>query len=1096
MTQSLHFLQARPFRLPLNNSNCHNSSHHTLLLNPKFNSFSAQLSLTTTTTTTNKLNSNGKKDSSKTTVLQPKTPSKINPLRYSSLIQDCINSNSFDLGKSIHAQMVSNGYTPDTYLQTKILMLYARSGVFDDLCYARKLFEKMPERNLTAWNTMILGYARVDDYVEVLQLYFRMQSLGILPDKFTFPSVIKTCIAMEDFSGFQQVHSLVVKARLNGNSIVGGVLVDAYVRFGWMDDAVTALDEIDRKSVVSWNAVIAGYVRILRWEEAWDVFHRMQRLSVCPDHFTFASAVRVCGALRSLERGKQVHAMLITCGFEGDTFVSNSLIDMYAKCGDDKSCLQVFNQMEQRDQVTWNSMISAEAQFGHFNEALLLFSRMQDSGFKSDRFNLGSILTASSGLTDVEMGQELHGHLVRNFLDSDVILGSALVDMYSKCRLVEEACKVFERLLERNEVSYNALIAGYVLEGNVDEALNLYHDMQLLDDIQPDQFTFTTLLTLCANLRNDYGGKQIHAHLIRRTSMQNIIIDTELVHMYAECGRLNYAREIFDRMGERNAYSWNSMIEGYEQNNQIEEAVQLFQQMQLNGIQPDCFSLASMLSSSISLSAAHKGREIHAFIVRNTMEEEGVLKIMLVDMYAKCGVMDYACRLYDRTINKDVILHNVMVSAFVSSGRMDEAKHLFDQMKERNTASWNAFLVGYAKGGLKVESFSLFREMQEADVEFDALTMVTIINLCASLPALEHGEEIHGLVIKKGYINSSVVLETALVDMYAKCGAIEKARIVFDMMNDKNVVSWNAMITGYSKHGCSKEALILYEQMQKEGIYPNEVTFLSVLAACSHTGLIEEGLRIFISMLEDNEVEAKSEHYSCMVDLLGRAGLLEDAKEVIEKMPIEPEVSTWGALLGACRVHNDVDMGRFAANRLFELDPQNPGHYVLMSNIYATAGRWKEVEDIRQMMKIKGVRKDPGISWIEINNELHIFHAGSKMHPQTEEIYSTLRHLTLRIKGLGYIPDTTFILQNVEDITKEEEEESLLQHSERLAISLGLISLPEKSTIRVFKNLRICGDCHTATKLISKITGRCIIVRDTNRFHHFENGECSCGDYW
>ncbi|KAK9275176.1 hypothetical protein L1049_022437 [Liquidambar formosana] len=291
--------------------------------------------------------------------------------------------------------------------------------------------------------------------------------------------------------------------------------------------------------------------------------------------------------------------------------------------------LQVFNQMERRDQVTWNSMITAEAQFGHFNEALLLFPRMQESGFKSDRFNLGSILTASSGLTDVEMGRELHGHLVRNFLDFDVILGSALVDMYSKCRLVEEACKVFERLLERNEVSYNALIARCVLEGNVDEALNLYHDIQLLDNIQPDQFTFTTLLTLCANQRNDYGGKQIHAHLIRRTSMQNIIIDTELVHMYAESGRLNYAREIFNSMGERNAYSWNSMIEGYEQNNQIEEAVQLFQQMQLNGIQPDCFSLTSMLSSSINLSAAHKWREIHAFIVRNTMEEEGVLKSCL-----------------------------------------------------------------------------------------------------------------------------------------------------------------------------------------------------------------------------------------------------------------------------------------------------------------------------------------------------------------------------------------------------------------------------------------------------------------------------------
>ncbi|KAF8398941.1 hypothetical protein HHK36_014806 [Tetracentron sinense] len=1084
------FLQTLPFQRPFNDINGHYTRHYSLPLKPRFKYVSANLNTTTTPTI---LNINGE-ESSKTPPIQIQIqmPSKTSSPSYSSLIQDCINSKSFDLGKSIHAQMLSNGYTPDTFLQTKILMLYARAGNLSDLDYARKLFDKMTDRNSTSWNTMILAYSRVDDHMKVLELFFQMQRSGILPNKFTFPSVVKACVALEECNGVRQVQGSIFKTGLNHHLVVGGALVDGYAKFGSMDDALIAFDEIDGKNVVTWNSVIAGYVREMRWEEAWGIFYGMQRLDVDPDHFTLATAIRICGALRSLDRGKQVHAKLFACGFRGDTFVANSLVDMYAKCGDGESCLQVFDQMAGRDRVSWNSMISAEVQFGHFYEALVLFSRMQESGFKSDRFNLGSILVACAGLADVEMGRELHGHLIRNFLDSDTILGSALVDMYSKCGLIEEAHQAFERLMERNEVSWNVLITGYVQEGKVEEALELYHNMQLAENIQPDQFTFTTLLSLCADQMNENQGKQIHAHIIRTVSRKHIVIVSELVHMYSECGRLNYARKIFNRMEERNAYSWNSLIEGYEQNNQPEEALELFRQMQLTGIKPDCFSLASMLSSSISLSNLPKGKQIHGFIVRNALEEQGILQYVLVDMYAKCGVIGYACKVYEQTRKKDVVLQNVMVSAFASCGKMNDAKCLFNQMDMRNRVSWNSILVGYAKSGLMYETFNLFQRMQEDNVEFDSLTLVTVTNLCASLPDLGKGEQLHALAVKKGFVHSSVVLDSALVDMYAKVGSIEEARRVFDKMHNRNVISWNAMITGYSKHGHSEEVLVLYEQMQKEGIHPNEVTFLSVLSACSHTGLMEEGLSIFISMIEEHGIEAKAEHYTCMVDLLGRAGRLEDAKEVIDRMPVEPEVSTWGALLGACRVHRNVELGRVAADRLFGLDPQNPGHYVLMSNIYAAANRWKEADEIRQMMKIHGVKKDPGVSWIEINNEIQNFHAGSKTHPRTEEIYTTLRNLSLRMKGLGYIPDTNFILRNVEGI----EEEYLLQHSERLAIALGLISLPEKSTIRVFKNLRICGDCHTATKFISRISGRRIIVRDTNRFHHFENGECSCGDYW
>lgn len=969
-------------------------------------------------------------------------------------------------------------------------MLYARSGDPNDLVIARRLFDEMPERNSTSWNTMILCYSSKEDHAEVLEIFSQMQMSGVWLDNFTFPSVVKACVARGDECGVKQVHCLIIKTGLYFNLVVGGALVDGYARFGSMSDAVNAFGEIDGKNTVAWNAVIGGYVRLLRWEEAWRAFLRTRTiLGLGPDDFTFATVLRVCGALRSLDRGKQVHAQLVSYGFESSVFVGNSLIDMYAKCGDNGGCLQVFNSMKEKDQVTWNSVISSQAQLGQFENAIVLFKRMIESGYKSNQFNLGSILMACAGLADTERGRQVHSYLIRNLLETDVVLGSALVDMYSKSSCIEEARRTFDRLEEKNEVSWNALLAGYVMEGQEEEALEHFHKMKLTN-AHPDQFTFTSLLTLSADQGNEDQGKQIHAHIIRTIARKHIILETELVHMYAKCGNLDYAQEIFNRMPERNAYSWNSLIVGCEQSGESQKALELFHQMQLSGIKSDQFSLASVLSICASLSDGKKGKQIHGYMLRNALENDAVLKCTLVDMYSKCGLVNQACKIYDRMNERDVILHNIMISAYVSCNRIDDARHIFDRMEERSTVSWNSMLTGYAKCGLSDEMTRLFQRMLEESIELDDLTYLTMLDFCATLPALFQGKQLHASLVKRGYTHSSVVLDSALVDMYAKGGDIDKARRLFDKMNHRNIITWNSMIAGYGKHGDGAEVLALFDQMNEE-IYPNDVTFLSILTACSHIGLIEEGIEIFISMIEEHGIEPRVEHYACMVDLLGRAGHLDDAKEVIERMPIKPDVSTWGALLGACRVHQNIDLGRLAAERLFDLDPKNPGHYVLMSNIYAAAGRWKEADEVRNLMKSAGVTKDPGISWIEINSDIEIFHAGDRAHSKTDEIYATLKNLLLSMKAMGYVPNTSFVLRNVED-----QEEYLLQHSERLAIALGLICLPEKATIRVFKNLRICGDCHTVVKLISKITHRKIIVRDTKRFHHFEDGLCSCGDYW
>ncbi|KAK8923416.1 Pentatricopeptide repeat-containing protein [Platanthera zijinensis] len=1008
---------------------------------------------------------------------------------YSSLIQSCINSQSFDAGRSIHGQMLAEGFVPDTYLMTKILMLYARSGDKDDIVVARSLFDEMTERNSTAWNTMILAYSRETDHKEVLRLFYQMLRDGAPPDKFTFPSMIKACIATSKQEAISQLQGLIIKVGLNRNVFVGGSLVDGYAGFGLMDDAVAAFHEVDGDNVIAWNSVLGGYVKLSLWEDAWSFFHQMLSAGSVPDHFTFATIIKACGSMRSLAKGKQVHSNLIVSGRESDAFVANSLIDMYASCDEEHSCRKAFDLMKEPNQVSWNSIISCYAHLGHYEEALHLFSMMTSSGHRFDRFNLSSSLLACAALNDIEIGRQIHGLLIRRSLDSDLILGTAVVDMYAKCGCTERALHAFDRLEEKSDVSWNALISGFVQEEDAEGALHVYHEMRL--SISPDQFTLASLLSLAASRGRADMGKQVHGYIFRTGIEPNVVLETEMVHMYARCGRLGEAERIFHSMRQRNNYSWNFLIEGHEQNGDYSYALCLFYEMQLNGIKPDSFSMASALTACACLSNLNRGKQIHGFLIKNTMDNHRVLCGMLVDFYARCKAMNYAYGVYERVRVKDAYVNNVMISALLDCRRIDEARELFDQMGERTLVSWNMMIMGYSKYGFEDESFRLFFRMREEGVDYEPLTIVPLFNLCAGSSSVDLGEMLHTIVIKSGFSCSSLILDSAVIDMYSKCGLLEDARRYFDSMDDRNIVAWNSMMTGYGKHGETSKVFELYRQLKKFNVKPSGVTFLSLLSACSHSGMVEEGLDCFIAMLEEHEVEIHAEHYTCMVDLLGRAGFLEEAKQVIDEMPIEPEVSTWGALLGACRMHKEVRLGRQVAEKLFQLDSENSGHYILMANIYSSVAMWKEADQVRELMKSRGVKKEPGVSWIRIDNETHTFHAGDRNHPLADEIYTRLRDLTAKIERMGYVPNDEFVLRSVEDPM-----DYLIQHSERLAVGLGIIKLPERSIIRVFKNLRICGDCHVAIKLISEVTGRTIVVRDNNRFHHFKDGACSCGDYW
>ncbi|CAN6478212.1 unnamed protein product [Victoria cruziana] len=952
-----------------------------------------------------------------------------------------------------------------------------------------QMFVEMPQQSMASWNTVILSHAKMKRHREVLKLFIRMINAGLAPDEFSLPSALKACIAVVDFFMFRQMHASAIKSGVNSHPVVGSALVVGYAKIGWAGDAILAFVEIDEKDVVSWNAAIGIFVQADLWGGAWEAFREMLRTGIAPDHFTCATLLKACAALRCFRRGRQVHAVVITSSHASDVFVANSLVDMYGKFGALDDSMLVFETMERKDQVTWNTLISTFSNLGHPDEALQLFFRMQQAGFGPDRFNLGSILTACASLSDARTGRALHCFLMRRVLDSDVVLGSALLDMYAKNGRVEDARIVFNQLELKNLVSWNSMIAGYVEDGRANEALELYHEM-ILRDMEPDQHTYSVLLNLFGDEGNEYQGKQIHAHILRRIDKINLVLESALVVFYVKCGRLDVARKSFEKMDERNAYSWNALITGYEQQGQPNESLNLIRRMQQGGIKPDRFSLASILSSSSSLLDLNKGKQIHGYVIRNKQIDEGALCYNIIEMYSKCGKVDCAYKVYSSTTQKDVFLQNVMLSAFVDYGKIEEARDLFDQMEEKTTVTWNTMITGYNRHELEDETFKLYKRMREENSGLDGSTLVIMLDACANTTTLRRGKQLHACIIKSGS-NQMITINSASINMYARCGDIKSAYKMFNVMPEKNIITWNIMIAGYAKHGCSKHVLHLFKQMQLEGFKPNGITFLSVLTACSHTGLVEDGLRIFISMLESFELVPRIEHYNCMVDLLARAGYLDHAYDIVKAMPVKADVFSWGALLGACRLHNNIALGKLAAQKLFELDPKNPAHYVLLSNIYAAAELSEEAKEVRRQMKSKCINKNAGVSWTEIDNKVHVFQAGDVEHPLSKEIYSLLSFLNSNMKRVGYVPDTNFVLRDVDDA-----EDYLLHHSERLAVALGLIRLPPSSTIRVFKNLRICGDCHTAMKLISTITNREIIIRDVNRFHHFKDGICSCGDYW
>ncbi|KAL9245818.1 hypothetical protein vseg_019424 [Gypsophila vaccaria] len=599
----------------------------------------------------------------------------------------------------------------------------------------------------------------------------------------------------------------------------------------------------------------------------------------------------------------------------------------------------------------------------------------------------------------------------------------------------------------------------------------------------PEKLVF--LLEKCRNLAQI---RQIHAAILRHGHESNPILSFKLQKSYTLVGRFDRSVTLFSRMDDPNVFFYTDMINSYSCRGLGAEAFELFVRMISNGVGPNAYTFSSLLKSC----GVKGGVLLHSQAVKLGFDGDLFVRTGLLDLYAKSGDVVSARQLFDTMSERSLVALTAMLTCYAKYGALDEARVLFDGMEEKDVVCWNVMIDGYTQHGRPNDALVLFREMLKAKLRANEITTLSVLSACGQLGALELGKWVHSYIENNG-IRVNVHVGTALIDMYGKCGSLEDARLVFEGLSSKDVVAWNSMIVGYAMHGFSQEALNLFDEMCMMGFRPTDITFIGVLNACAHAGLVPEGKKLFALMKDGYNLKPKVEHYGCMVNLLGRAGHLEEAYELIKGMHIDHDSVLLGTLLSACRLHGNLTLGEEIAKLLIDRGLATDGTYVLLSNLYARAGDWDSVAKVRAMMKDKGIRKEPGCSSIEVRNKVHEFLAGDLTHPKSKQIYAKLEEIEERLKAQGYCPQIEAVLH---DVGEQEKERSLGVHSERLAIAFGLISTAPNTTIKIVKNLRVCSDCHTVTKLISQITRRRIVVRDRNRFHHFENGVCSCGDYW
>ena len=879
------------------------------------------------------------------------------------------------------------------------------------------LLDEIPERTVPLYASLIGSLVKSHQWRDALSVFFSMVGEDLKPDKFLLPKVLKACAELESLRFGTVVHGYMLKQweKLRIDAFVGNSLVDMYGKCGDLLSARKVFEGMPEKDVVSWTALLMAYTSSGLVKEAKEIFNAMREKGIRPDLISW-----------------------------------NSLISAFAKEGDRDSVLGLLEDMKvsglEPGINSWNGILSGLVQNGCYEDALGVFSEII-LVCSPNAVSIASLLPACSALKFLAFGRALHSYAIKNsFASGNVFVSGSLIDMYMKCGDRKAAEMVFKLMDTRTETVWNEMISGWANWGELEKALE-FMKMMMDDGLMPDVITYNTVLAA-----------------------------------FARNGKKDEAFRLVSEMGETglkpNIVSVNALISGFQQRGLNEEALGLLQvlvcrfedtnlgkpnivmgfpaEMLGSSVKLNAVTLTSVLAACSSLKLRRSGEEIHGFMLRSGLESNVFVSSALLDMYAKCG-------------------------------RMDSAVKVFNGAREINTVTWNTMISGYNSSGEPQNALKLFSEMLSEGHAVSAITILILLQACSTMESLSLGRALHGYALKIKNENFGL-LDSALVDMYAKCGNIQDARVVFNAADEKDLALWNAMISGYALHGMAEDSISVFSLMEKSGISPDHITFTSILSACRQDGFMDVGWKYFNMMEDVYNVKHDLEHYTCMVSIMGNAGLLEEALNFIQRMPVEPDACIWASLLLACRAQADYRIGQLAASALFELEPKNPSNYTILSNIYAMVGLWESAMHVRHLMRVRGLKPSMTCSWINVRHRAHVFEAGNSVHLEMDGVLEEWDRLAVEMESLGYFPQDPCI--------DEEPDPFSCFHTEKLAICYGLISLPSKVPVHVSKNARLCIDCHTSAKFISMIEDRELVVRDSGCFHKFIGGVCSCGDKW
>ncbi|XP_057964678.1 pentatricopeptide repeat-containing protein At3g16610-like [Malania oleifera] len=689
-----------------------------------------------------------------------------------------------------------------------------------------------------------------------------------------------------------------------------------------------------------------------------------------------------------LLEARRLHALLLLGGFFhpscSDRVLGSQLVNVYANFGCIWEALLVFNRLPQRSNIAWNAVLRGLVNLDRFSEAIEFYHLMLREGIIPDNYTYPLVLKACSGLSALEEGREVLElmQLTEAFhnVKHNKYVECALIDMFAKCGSLIEARKVFDEMPIRDLASWSAMICGAVQSGQWVEALCLFRRM-ILEGLQPDSVVLATVLPACGGLEVKQMGMAVQGCIIRGGFESDLYVLNALIDMYCKCGDTSEAYGMFCTIVYKDVVSWSTMISGYAQNCQYVKSFDLFLEMRNSETKINAVIVASVVPAFAKLKLLKQGKEVHSFVLKQGFESDVVVGSALIDMYASCG-------------------------------SKKEAEYIFEIMFDKEITIWNSMIVGHTLNGDVDKAFKVFQRIWGSKLKPNYVTLVSILPLCTRMGTLTWGKEIHAYATRSG-MGTVVSVGNCLIDMYCKCGHLELGIKVFDQMMKKNIVTYNTIISAHGIHGLVEEAFSFFEWMKEARIRPNKVTFVALLSACSHAGLIEKGWFFYNSMVDYYGILPEMEHYSCMVDLLGRAGRLDDACYFIRKMPMEPDINVLGSLLGSCRVYNKVELAGLIQDKISQEGLKDSGFYVLLSNIYASIKRWEDARTVRTGIKEQGLIKKPGYSWIQLGCRTHLFHAFERMHPEINKIKEILESLLFEMKRKGYISDSSLVSGNL-----------------------------------------------------------------------------------